>query len=74
VLARIHPAPLTPQPLAVHELRAGQLHAEPGPGEALDRLTVEGLRGVAIAQERPQARLDSGAQFVPLARGRSVSV
>jgi hypothetical protein len=59
VLTRVHPAVLATQPLAVHEVRAGELHAHPRPGKALDRLTVELLRGVALAQERSRARLDA---------------
>ena len=59
VLARVHAAVLTTQPLAVHELRSGELSADPGAGEPLDRLAVERLRGVAIAQEGPRARLDA---------------
>ena len=59
MLARVCSALLAPQPLAVDEPRAGELYADPGPGEALDGLAVEPLRSVAFAQERPRASLDT---------------
>jgi hypothetical protein len=41
---------------------------EASAGEAVDRLTVEGLGGLAVADQRLRAGLDVDAQSVPLAR------
>src|SRR4051794_41956960 len=59
LLARVEPAALPAQPFAVQEVSAGELHADASPGEPLDRLAIEPLGGLAIAKERPQARLDA---------------
>ncbi len=47
-----------PQPFAVEQLRAGELDADPGATEPLDRLTVQRLRSGVVAQQCTPARLD----------------
>src|SRR4051794_41829062 len=59
LLARVEPAALPAQPFAVQEVSAGELHPDASPGEPLDRLAIEPLGGLAIAKERPRARLDT---------------
>ena len=59
LIARVHAAALAPQPLAVEQMRAGQFHADTGPAEPLDRLAVQPLGGLVIAQQRPRAGLDA---------------
>jgi hypothetical protein len=67
LLARLGPAALPSQPLPVQQVGAGQVGAQPGPGQALDRLAVQALGGLALAQQRPAARLDTQPQSVPAA-------
>ena len=57
-VARVDAAVLAAQPLAVEQVRAGELGTQPGPAEPLDRLAVQALGGLAVAQQRPRARLD----------------
>src|SRR3954447_19021904 len=59
LLARVEPAALPTQPFAVQEVSAGELHPDASPGEPLYRLAIEPLGGLAIAKERPRARLDA---------------
>src|SRR2546423_13121768 len=59
LLARIEPPALPAQPFAVQEVSAGEVHPDASPGEPLDRLAIEPLGGLAIAEERPRARLDA---------------
>src|SRR2546430_5847140 len=58
LFARVHPAVLTPQPLAVDQVRAGDLRPERRAAEASDRLEIQGLRCLALAHQRPRARHD----------------
>lgn len=53
------------QPFAVQELSTGEVDGDPGPGEALDRLSVERVGGFAIAQGRTGAGLDSERPLRP---------
>src|SRR6478736_5578844 len=55
--ACVHAATLAAQPLAVEEMRAGQVDAAAAGAEAGDRLPVELLCFAAMAQERARARL-----------------
>src|SRR4051812_23285753 len=58
VLAGVEAAPLAPQPLAVEEVGPRELHAHAGALQPLDRLLVEALGGVAVAEQRARAGLD----------------
>ena len=58
LLARVDPPALAAQPLAVEQMRAGELHAQARAPEALDRLAVAALGGVPLAGERADAGLD----------------
>ena len=51
-------AALAAQPFAVEQVRAGELHADAGAAEPVDRLAVEALGGLALAEQRPRAGLD----------------
>ena len=53
LLARVHAPVLAPQPLAVEQAGAGELDADPGALEPLDRLPVEGVRILSLAHQRP---------------------
>ena len=59
LLARVDPAILAAQPLAVEEVRAGELRTEPGAPQPLDRLAIQLVGGRPVAQQRPAARLDA---------------
>ena len=50
LFARIHAAALASQPLAVEQVGPGELGPHPRVAEPLDRLTVETIRSVALAQ------------------------
>ena len=52
LLVRIEAAVLAAQPLAVKQVGAGQLDADPGPAEPLDRLGVQGFGFVVRAEQR----------------------
>jgi hypothetical protein len=52
LLARADAAVLATQPFAVHEMRPGQVNGDPAAAESLDRLAVEGLARLAVAQKR----------------------
>ena len=45
LLSRVDPAILTAQPLAVDQMRAGELGTEPGAAQPLDRLVIQSLGG-----------------------------
>src|SRR5262249_29153902 len=51
-------ATLLTQPLAVEQLRAGELGAETRAREAIDSLLIVGLGDVALTEERARASLD----------------
>ena len=53
LLACVDPALLAAQPLPVEQTGAGELDADPGALEPLDRLAVERVGAVALAQQRP---------------------
>ena len=52
LLARVEPAVLATQPLAVHEVGAGEMNNDAAARQPLDRLAVEGFGGRAVAQQR----------------------
>src|SRR5436305_1922310 len=55
--AGVEPPSLPPQPLAIEEVGAGQLDAHTSPPESPDRLLIEALGPVAVAQEGARTRL-----------------
>ena len=59
--ARVDAAVLAAQPLAVEEVRARELGPHARAPEALDRLAERALGVIALAQQRPRARLDRRA-------------
>ena len=59
LLARVDPAALAAQPLAVEQVGAGELEAHAGAAKPLDRLAVEALGGLAVAEQRARAGLDA---------------
>ena len=56
--AGIQPPALAAQPFVTEEMGASELHANTGATETTDRLEIEALGGIAVAQARPRARLD----------------
>ena len=58
LLARVHAPALAAQPFAVEQVGARELGADARAAEPLDRLAVEALGVVAVAQQRARARLD----------------
>jgi len=44
---------LTAQPLAIEQMRAGELRAERGTAEASNRLAIELVGGRTVADQRP---------------------
>ncbi len=79
LLARVAAAALAAQPLAVEQVSAGQFRAVPGPAEVADRLAVQAVSGLAVAEQRayagfhPQRPLGGPHPRVfgqPLQRGR----
>src|ERR1700685_1209193 len=48
LIAGVAPAPLAAQPLAVDQAGAGEINPQAGTAEAVDRLAVEVLRGLAV--------------------------
>ena len=59
LLAGVEPAALAAQPFAVEEVGAGKRDADAGAAKAFDRLSIEGLRGLILAEQRPRAGLDA---------------
>ena len=51
--ARVDPAALAAQPLAVEQVSAGQLGTQPGAAQSLDRLAIGGLGVLALARAAP---------------------
>jgi len=58
LLARGTAAAFAAQPLPVQQVRAGKGDAEPGPAERADRLAVQPLGRLALAQQRARAGPD----------------
>jgi hypothetical protein len=52
LLARVHSAALAPQPLAIQQMAAGELNADTAAAKARDRLAVQTLGGMTLAQQR----------------------
>jgi hypothetical protein len=59
LLARVDPAILAAQPLAIEKVRAGELRTEPGAPQPLDRLAVKIVGGRPGAEQRPAPRFDA---------------
>src|SRR5258708_7488180 len=55
---RLGPAALAAQPLAVEQVRAGKLKTNAGAAQLADRLAIPGLGVLAVAEQRPAARVD----------------
>ena len=55
---RVGPPALAAQPLAVQQVRAGQFGTKAGAAEPADRLAVQALGVLAVAEQRPAARVD----------------
>jgi hypothetical protein len=72
LLARVDAAVFAAQPLAVQEVRAGQIRALLGAPEPADRLAVPALGRIVAAQQGPRARLDAQPEIgsAGLSRGR----
>ena len=58
LLAGVDPPPLGSQPFAVDQMRAGELHSHAATAEPVDRLAVEPVREVALAEQSADARGD----------------
>src|SRR3954447_26149450 len=58
LLAGVDPAALAAQPLAVEEMGARQINAEARALEALDRLPVEAVDGIAAAEQCARPGVD----------------
>jgi hypothetical protein len=52
LLARVEALAFAAQPFAVEEVGAGECNADAGAAEPVDRLAVEALGGLAVAQQR----------------------
>ena len=50
--AGVSAAVLAAQPFAIDQVGTGELRAQPGAAEPVDRLTVQVLGGLAVAQQR----------------------
>jgi hypothetical protein len=59
LLARVDPAVLAAQPLAIEKVRAGELWTEAGAPQPLDRLAIQIVSGRPLAQQRLAARFDA---------------
>jgi hypothetical protein len=60
LLARLGPAALTAQPLAVQQVRASQLGPKLRAAQPVNRLAIPVLSIRAVADQRPAARVDPG--------------
>ena len=49
----VHAAALAPEPFAVQQPGTGELDADPGALQPLDRLTVKGVRVLPLAHQSP---------------------
>src|SRR3954468_24594504 len=70
LLAGVQATPLIPQPLAVDEMGAGEVHPQARASEPLDRLSIQALGRVALAEQRAAARLGPEAPFGSAGAGR----
>src|SRR4030088_1323101 len=69
VLACLDPALLAPQPFAEEQMSPGELGTPPGPCQSLDRLAIQALGTLTLAQECPAARLGPPAPVGAGGRG-----
>src|SRR3954451_7262434 len=66
---RVDPAVLAAQPLPVEQMSSGEVRTPPGPCQSLDRLLMQALGPLTLAQECPAARLDPPAPVGAGGRG-----
>src|SRR4051812_17356314 len=59
LLAGVDAAALTSQPFPVEEVSPGELEPDKGAGEMRDRLAVQTVGDIALAEQRTHARFDS---------------
>ena len=59
LLSGVEAAAFAAQPLPVQKVRPGELESHTGTGEVRDRLAVQALGDLALAQQRAHARFDS---------------
>ena len=59
MLSGVEAAAFASQPLPVEEVGPGELEPHTGTGEVRDRLAVQALGGLALAQQRAHTRFDS---------------
>src|SRR5580693_7922700 len=69
LVAGVTAAPLAAQPLAVEQAGAGQIPPQASAAEAVDRLTVQVLGGLAVADQRPRAGLGTKHPVGPAGTG-----
>src|SRR3954452_6870740 len=58
LMAGVDAAPLAAQPLAIEQVGPRKLHAHAGARQPLERLLIEALGGLAVAEQRARAGLD----------------
>ena len=63
----VGPPALAAQPLAVEQVRAGEVGPEAGAAKPVDRLAIAALGVLAVAEQRPGTRVDS---LPPVGAGR----
>ena len=72
LLARVDAAMLTPQPLAVEQMRARELGPQQGAAQPLDRFLIQALGGLARAHQGTGTSVDSeGRVTAGESRGRN---
>ena len=73
LLARLGAAALAVQPLPAEQVRAGELGADPGPAQALDRRAIAAFGDLTVAEQGADAGFDPSAQSAGITRVRSDS-
>src|SRR6266702_8913633 len=69
LLAGVDTPVLPAQPLPVQEVGAAEFHAQPGAGEPAERLAVQSLGRLVIADQRSRAGLDAERPVTPAGAG-----
>ncbi len=59
LVASVPPTALAPKPLAVDEMGARKVYAHAGASEPVDRLAIQALGGLAVAEQRARTCLDA---------------
>ena len=70
LLAGVGAAVLAAQPFAVQKVSASQLGTEPGAAEPFDRLPVQAISGLTLADQRAAAGLDAQCPVSAAGLGR----